>query len=416
MATTILFGSTSVRLRFLLGQTGLSSSSAGLIISTICDNEATPTVYAQSAGNIETISVLGTYSAPTAGKIRFAEVNATNHPTLYEFQIANGRFLVVNSNRMTISVSGAGLPATGIHYEIDLLGQARVFAVEGVAANQIMGGLVIGSQPPGSLARFVREIKDADILIQGEIVSAGADTAILDNNATTVCVGQSISIGEEGDPQRQTRFVTSFNPSTKQISLDQPWCVVPSANDDYQIKTHRNPLAGRYKVSLANSYGQAIGDTFDIVDELTELDGSDYRYTAKALEEAPTGGSGTIIVQPIAGITPRRVEGAKIQTFNGETYLAVVSGIDDQGNVINWTLLSNLEFVVESDDEVDLAVIADANITKTTTYFSVTIPPTANVIPEGRAAIGYKWSIRDATSKFVHMDGQLIVTRTALKD
>jgi hypothetical protein len=560
MATTILRSTTSVRLRFLLDQTGLSSSSAGLIISTICDNEATATVYTQAAGNIETISAIGTYAAPSSGKIRFAEVDATNHPGLYEIQIADARLNVTNSRTLVITCSGAGLPATGIHYEVDLEGARNVRAIEANAINataiasdaitdakiannaftsgkfasgafdsvwsvsartvtggsvdtvasvidavvastvndktgfsldstglngvtlpaniitassiasnaitadkiasntitdakiadnaltaakfatsslngkgdwllasnytapptpnQIMGGLVTGSQPAGSLARFVRDIKNGDLLFEGQIVSATTDKAILDAGATTVCVGQAISIGEEGDAERQTRFVTAFDPATKEITLDRQWCVVPSNGADYQVKTLRNPLVGDRTKVLSGGFNEAIADTFDVLDTLTE-DSSGLRYTAKALEQAPAGGGGgggTIIVQPIVGSTPERTAGATIRTFNGENYPATVSGVDAQGNVIDWTTLSNLEFVIDDQEGTDLAVIADANITKQTTFFSVVIPAAANIVPTGRNSIAYRWSIRNATSKVVALQGQVIVSRTALID
>lgn len=87
-------------------KTGLTSSSSGLIISTIADNEATPTVYAQASSNIETITTLGTFAAPTSGKCRFKEVDATNHPGLYEVQIANARYAVTNARSVVITLSG----------------------------------------------------------------------------------------------------------------------------------------------------------------------------------------------------------------------------------------------------------------------------------------------------------------------
>ena len=87
-------------------KTGLTSSSSGLIISTIADNEATPTVYAQASSNIETITTLGTFAAPTASKCRFKEVDATNHPGLYEVQIADARWAVSNARSVIVSLSG----------------------------------------------------------------------------------------------------------------------------------------------------------------------------------------------------------------------------------------------------------------------------------------------------------------------
>lgn len=89
------------------GLTGLSSTSSGLIISTIADTESTATAYTAAASNIETITTNGTFSAPTAGKCRFKEVDSTNHKGVYEIQIADARFNVSNAKSLLVSVSGA---------------------------------------------------------------------------------------------------------------------------------------------------------------------------------------------------------------------------------------------------------------------------------------------------------------------
>lgn len=109
-------GQTSVVLRVKLrnssvttgaGLTGLTGSSSGLIISTIADNEAAATAYTAAASHIQTIAALGTYAAPGASECRFAEVDSTNHPGIYELQIANARFAVASSKSLLISLSGA---------------------------------------------------------------------------------------------------------------------------------------------------------------------------------------------------------------------------------------------------------------------------------------------------------------------
>lgn len=87
------------------GKTGLAHDTADLIVSTIADNEATATAY--TGANLETITTLGTYAAPTAGKARFKEVDATNHPGVYEIQLADARFAVASSRSLLISVLGA---------------------------------------------------------------------------------------------------------------------------------------------------------------------------------------------------------------------------------------------------------------------------------------------------------------------
>jgi hypothetical protein len=89
------------------GLTGLTSASSGLVISTIADNEATPTTYTVAGSTIESITTLGTYATPTATKCRFKEVDATNHKGVYEIQIADARFAVANAKSMMVSISGA---------------------------------------------------------------------------------------------------------------------------------------------------------------------------------------------------------------------------------------------------------------------------------------------------------------------
>lgn len=89
------------------GLTGLTSASSGLIISTIADNESTATAYTAAGSTIEGITTLGTYAAPTATKVRFKEVDSTNHKGIYEIQIADARFAVASAKSLLISILGA---------------------------------------------------------------------------------------------------------------------------------------------------------------------------------------------------------------------------------------------------------------------------------------------------------------------
>lgn len=116
MKQIIIPGATSNILRVKLldssstvgaGLTGLTFSSTGLIISTICDNEASPTVYTQAGSTIEAVTTLGTFAAPTATKCRIKELDSTNHKGGYEIQFADARFNVVSSRSMLISILGA---------------------------------------------------------------------------------------------------------------------------------------------------------------------------------------------------------------------------------------------------------------------------------------------------------------------
>lgn len=106
-------GSTSNAIRVTLrssstgqGLTGLTHSSSGLIISTIADNEETATAYTSGGSTVETITTLGTFATPTSGKCRFKEVDATNHPGLYEIQVADARFAVSSAKVLRVTISG----------------------------------------------------------------------------------------------------------------------------------------------------------------------------------------------------------------------------------------------------------------------------------------------------------------------
>ncbi len=99
------------------GKTGLTSTSTGLIISTICDSESSATTYGQGAGTIESITTNGTYAAPTATKCRFKEIDATNFPGWYEIQIADARHATANAKTIGIcipAVSGLNLAQTDL--------------------------------------------------------------------------------------------------------------------------------------------------------------------------------------------------------------------------------------------------------------------------------------------------------------
>jgi hypothetical protein len=100
------------------GKTGLTSTSSGLIISTIADVEATATAYTAAGSTIESITTLGTFAAPTATKCRFKEVDSTNHKGLYEIQIADARWAVSNARSVIVSIQCTG--AAEVDAEVQL--------------------------------------------------------------------------------------------------------------------------------------------------------------------------------------------------------------------------------------------------------------------------------------------------------
>lgn len=88
------------------GLTGLTNASSGLNISVKADNESTTTTYTSAASNVETITTIGTYQAPSASKCRFKEIDATNHKGIYEIHLADTRYSVSSATYLLVSISG----------------------------------------------------------------------------------------------------------------------------------------------------------------------------------------------------------------------------------------------------------------------------------------------------------------------
>lgn len=153
MAKLHLFnGSTGVIVRMKLrdsstgaGATGLTSASTGLKIATIANNEAATTVYTAAGSTIETITTLGTYATPTATKCRFKEVDATNHPGLYEIQLDDDRFAVSGAQQLIVSVSGvSGVADEDAEFDLDLIDSVfrRDFAaITGEASRSLLNAM-----------------------------------------------------------------------------------------------------------------------------------------------------------------------------------------------------------------------------------------------------------------------------------
>jgi len=278
--------------------------------------------------------------------------------------------------------------------------------------NQIMAGLVTGSQPAGSLARFVRDIKQADVLFEGTIITATSNTATLNGDATTVCVGQAITIGEEGDIERQTRWVVAFDPATKVVTLDSPWCVVPPDGSDYQIKVLRR--------SLTQAAVDAILTIDEKIDDLTELDDGDLRFTAKALEQGPSGGGGgggtaVVNVLPAIGISADRSPGVTLKAFVGETITQSITLYQTNGTTPIVLTGKTLVIVFETRQGLDVATVPNSGITVSGDDDNVvTFNYPAAATSQERVL---KFALRDAGSpNTVYLQGLLSVQRAPKVD
>lgn len=118
---------------------GLTPASPGLLISTIADVEAVPTPYSAASATIATIATLGVYGAPAAGTCRFQQVDATNHPGLYELQFLNSRFSVGNASHLIVTIAAPGSKCSPQSFLIDLDSQVDTVAFGGITGTSVGG-------------------------------------------------------------------------------------------------------------------------------------------------------------------------------------------------------------------------------------------------------------------------------------
>jgi len=165
------------------GKTGLTEASSGLTISAIADSEAATVTYAQGSSNIESITTLGTYAAPTTNKCRFKAVDGTNHPGVYEIQLANARFSVSSARSLLVSVKGVtGLAECdfvvqldNLNEQVDALLTRNLASVTGEAARSVLNAL-----------RFLRNkwgISGGTLTVYKEDDTTSAWTSSLTTNA-----------------------------------------------------------------------------------------------------------------------------------------------------------------------------------------------------------------------------------------
>jgi hypothetical protein len=178
---------------------------------------------------------------------------------------------------------------------------------------------------------------------------------------------------------------------------------------------------GASEAVIASGQTTQIMDVTDKLDTALEADGLVWRYTANALEQAPGGGGSgdasqatlllvkaktDLITVGTIYTTVDRVYGSTITTYLNESTSINVPLQED-------TTSKTLRFVVENADALDVLVIENANITRTSSQFTVTITTAVT------ATLGqYKWSLREITggiNRVVQL-GVLQVVGAANKD
>jgi hypothetical protein len=241
------------------GLTGLTSASSGLIISTICDNEATATAYTAAGSTIESITTLGTFAAPTATKCRFKEVDSTNHPGLYEFQFADARFAVASSKVLRVTISGATSllskdivvqltavdPDSATNFGLSALPTANAAAADGIMVNgtntgtpTFTGGLTVNGLAAGVITNASLAADSGLKPIRVGTAQAGdAFTVTLDAGASSTdnfYTGQRLVL-TGGTGAGQSRIIQGYTGTSKVALLTRSLVTAAAAASTFAI-------------------------------------------------------------------------------------------------------------------------------------------------------------------------------------
>ena len=185
--------------------TGLTSASSGLIISSIANNEATATAETSAGSTIEGITTLGTFATPTSGKVRFKEVDSTNHPGLYELQFEDARYAVSSAKYLDVCITGvADLSTFHGRIYLDTMDAAGVRSAVGLAAADL--DTQLGDIPNNAefaartttTAAYATATGQSDITTQLDGFVSGAEHVRADVRAI---IGATVTgTGTENDP------------------------------------------------------------------------------------------------------------------------------------------------------------------------------------------------------------------------
>jgi hypothetical protein len=283
------------------GLTGLSSTSSGLIISTIADNEATATAYTVAASNVETVTTLGTFAAPSSGKCRFREVDATNHKGVYEIQLADARYAVSNAKSLLVSVLGATNAAeTDVVIplrDLDPFSSVRSeLAVELARIDTTIGSRLAS-------AGYTAPLNAADTRTAIGLASANLDTQIaalpLASDWTSTRAGYLDSVLLAFNSNRTVQ-VTGSHHVAAVLHDSEPGSIHATTFDAGAID------AAALATSAANEIADALLDRADAIETGLTLRGA-IRLDTAALAGKVSGAAGTSVAIRNVGDTKTRI-------------------------------------------------------------------------------------------------------------
>ena len=291
----------------------------------------------------------------------------------------------------------------------------------GAVADAVWDEAYSGHTTAGTFGKLMDVLRKANTVIEGTILASptpttttftisGADypTGALEHSVLWLSSGNA---NEQNSPILTT---TNNGDGTLTIVLEEALTVAPIAGDTVLIDptSHVHTIAeivtGVWSaltsgLSVVGSTGRALARLIGLVE-----DSSGDRFTAKALEEAPSGSS-TVTVLPASGIAAGRGETTSLVAYVGETISQSIGVYQADGTTAYDLSGKTLTIIFENlKTGDDVAVVASGSITisgasNNTVTFAYPLAATASQRELG-------WVLRDeAAPKTVYLRGTLEV-------
>ena len=207
----------------------------------------------------------------------------------------------------------------------------------------------------------------------------GTDGAALAVNYTATRAGYLDSVLLAQNANQRTVQVTGSNHVAADMHESQVGAIHETTFDASSLSTR---VIADNAITSAKIATDAITSTQLSASAVTEISTA----VGALLQNGPSGeGGSTINVYPVSASTPERVAGTTITFYRDEARSVSV--------VTDFTLTSLvLRFVIEDGEGSDVLVIEDAQISRSTSTFTVSIPSSVTAQPTN-----YRWALRDVS-------------------
>jgi hypothetical protein len=189
------------------------------------------------------------------------------------------------------SITTSSTIGTLLKTNIDATISSRSTATTAGIADAVWDEVLTGAthNVTSSAGRRLRILDDERIITDGQVVAAAASTVTLEP-VGTLCVGQTIVVTDQDTGDKQVRFILIYDTGTNTATVDSPWCNIPTAGDEYQLTTVRDPL-----ITRNNHPAGTLGSE---IDEMYLIHGL---KDGEALTVTPTSRTAGAIAQTISG-------------------------------------------------------------------------------------------------------------------